>query len=76
MIAIDKNVPLTKTTRKSHGGQPSKYPWTQMQVGDSFFVAGKTVKSFSGNTYSAGKRLGQKYSVRSVDGGIRVWRTT
>lgn len=53
----------------------SKYPWHAMEIGDSFFVADVVVKKFAGTVYSAGKRSGRKFTVRAMDGGVRVWRT-
>jgi hypothetical protein len=45
-----------------------------MEIGDSFFVANFTTKGFAGTVYSAGKRSGKKFTVRAMDGGVRVWR--
>jgi len=71
MFEIQNNIPVPEITRKRN----NKYPWHAMQVGDSFFVANLTTKGFAGTCYSAGKRSGQKFTARAVDGGIRIWRT-
>ena len=73
MIKIDKNIPIPPNN--SQGGRPSKYPWRDMAVGDSFRVEGKTCNAVTGMASSAGKRLGMKFTVRTEDGGHRIWRT-
>ncbi len=70
MIEIDRNVPMPA---KPHaGGRPSIYPWAELEIGDSFFVPDK--KSSNCGAWMAGKLLGRKFSARTVDGGVRVWR--
>ena len=69
-IAVEKDVPLPAPLRGS-----GKYPWRSMAVGDSFFVPGMTTASIAGSVHSAYKRLpGWKFTSRTVDGGVRVWR--
>lgn len=75
MIAIDKNIPLPVIERPQLVTRNSKYPWTKMEINDSFFVKDVKIKNFSGSAYAAGKRTGHKFAVRSMDGGVRVWRT-
>lgn len=69
MIKIDKNVPYTTASK----GAP-KYPFGEMDIGDSFFVD-VAVKS---NTVTAacqyGLRNGKKFSIRKHDGAYRCWR--
>lgn len=67
---IEKGIPVP-----SHRGAPSKYPWEQMEVGDSFFVpAEDTTKNFGSLARTSGKRMGAKFTSRKLDGGWRVWR--
>jgi hypothetical protein len=73
MIEIQVGVPIP-TERKMPTMRVSKYPWHAMEIGDSFFVANFTTKGFAGTVYSAGKRSGKKFTVRAMDGGVRVWR--
>lgn len=70
MIQIEKNVPISRVPRL---GRNALYPWQDMKVGDSFFVPGYTTKTF-GRTAAAGVRYGMTFSVRTQDGGVRVWR--
>ena len=51
-----------------------KYPWSQLEIGQSFFVGDKSLSSMSSNAAHAGRRNGKKFIARSVDGGVRVWR--
>lgn len=68
MIGIDKGVPLPpKKVREE------KYPWSVLEVGDSFFVP-KPLSSLSGAQTAAAKRLGRRFSSRSETGGTRIWR--
>lgn len=74
MVKIEKGIPLPTAQ--------SKYPFATMEIGDSFAVEIKSDAAPSRvSTYAhvAGKRLGMKFTVRTVTEGskkmIRVWRT-
>jgi hypothetical protein len=56
-------------------GRPPVYPWHLMKIGDSFFVPGATIKGMSAKASQAGARLCRRYECRTMDGGVRVWRT-
>lgn len=70
MVRIEKGVPLP--TNKS------KYPFAKMEIGDSFVVNETTPSRTSTYAHYAGKRLGMKFTVRTVEEEgrkvIRVWR--
>ncbi len=53
-----------------------KYPFAQMEVGDSFFVPDKTTATFGGVLSHARKRTGFGFVMRSENGGLRVWRVS
>ena len=76
MFEIRKNVPVPASTREGFR-KPSKYPFTSMEVGDMFFVPGAK-KSFSSLVSANSKRLGRKFTVRSVTNGevagMGCWR--
>ena len=55
-------------------GRKSKYPWSEMVVGDSFVVEHTTSSAMSAIAIRAGERLGMKFSCRTMPEGIRVWR--
>jgi hypothetical protein len=51
------------------------YPFDKLGPGDSFFVPDATHGKVASSTGYARKRWpDRKFAVRSVDGGIRVWR--
>lgn len=74
MFKIEKNIPIPKADRGSGSGRNEKYPWSKMVPGDSFFVPQIKVSSIIGSAWRASKRHNAKFTVRKVDGGVRVWR--
>jgi hypothetical protein len=66
---IDKKIPLP-----SRGQQITKYPFIDLDIGDSFLIPEKTVIQTNGLCYYAGKRLKKKFVSRTVNGGVRIWR--
>ena len=77
MIKIDKSIPIPiKVTSL-------KYPFADMQIGDSFFVAlekkHKTKRSMASSIHGCAKKMQKvikdfKITIRSVEGGVRCWR--
>ena len=69
-FVIEKGVPAPEARYRN------KYPFGEMEVGDSFFVpggeAGKLSNSASVYARYHGRKL--KFSARKVEGGARVWR--
>lgn len=71
-IQIDKNVPLPESPRR---GRNAIYPWRELGVGDSFFVADPRDSGVLRNLVCiTGKRLNRKFTCRKEPGGFRVWR--
>ena len=70
MFDIQANVPVPKRTNV----KSSKYPWTLMDVDESFEVPDGKIKSLRTTAYAAGKRLGMKFIAREMEGGVRIWR--
>lgn len=68
-MEIEGGIPVSE-----HRGGFYKYPWQEMQVGDSFLVADKTIQSMSSVANRAAARFGFKFSCRSTDEGVRIWR--
>jgi hypothetical protein len=75
MYEIEKGIPLPTNTRNS------KYPYKDMQVGDSFLIpshpddAADLLKRMRNSMFAAGKRHGIKLTAAIDDeGGVRVWR--
>lgn len=69
-MKIEKNIPIPGVNTGKY-----KYPWKSMDVGDSIFVPEQKIL---GGAYSSakayGRKFGKKFSARSVDSGIRIWR--
>ena len=69
-IKIDKGVPMPKKER-------TKYPFSRMDVGDSFAVGpGKReIKSASNAAYRRNQQGQQRFATRNMGGGIvRIFR--
>jgi hypothetical protein len=71
MIAIEKDKPLPPIWRK--------YPFADMQAGDSFWVpqgdnAARTSHNLVSAASSHGRRKNKRFSVRRDGDGFRVWR--
>lgn len=72
-ISIEKDVPIQRSRIDME-----VYPFADMEIGDSFLATKENSKKpqvVRSAAYEAGKRLGRKYVTRTVEGGIRVWRT-
>jgi hypothetical protein len=71
-MKIDKGIPLAPFAIKK-----TKYPWRDMEAGDSFFVATETasIHTLRSAANQAARYHKTGYAVRSVGGGCRVWRT-
>lgn len=77
-IIIEKNIPISPDGR---GVRSFRYPFSKMEVGDSFqveFVKKKCAPSASSSAFLYGKRTNTKWTSRvtKVDGKhfVRVWR--
>jgi len=69
---IEKNVPLPAPNTLG----ATKYPWRDMEIGDSF-VADKPVVNISAQAVESARRIGGgvKFSCRSIDAThTRIWR--
>lgn len=71
-MKIDKGIPLPEPQRGAHS---LKYPFQQMEVGDSVFFEGQKIGD---RPYIAAKKCGRtkgrRFSGRNVEGGVRIWR--
>jgi hypothetical protein len=73
VAAIEKGVPMPETRGPNVGGP--KWPWTTMEVGDSFLIPDGAVKPASPyRMANMARRYGRKFAVRRVEGGHRIWR--
>ena len=70
MFEIETGIPKPKCNT----GPEQKYPFDKLEVGQSFFVPDIRASQFAGRKSYWEKATGRKFSTRSVDGGVRVWR--
>ena len=53
------------------------YSFDAMEVNDSVFFAGEMMGSQCNAAHAArlvGRKHGRKFTTRSIDGGVRIWR--
>lgn len=67
-VGLDKDVPLPEARKR--------YPYREMEVGDSFFVEGGGIQNICNQNYRTGKKLGKSFIARKEDNGVRVWRVS
>ena len=67
-VGLDKDVPLPEARKR--------YPYKEMEVGDSFFVEGGGIQNICNQNYRTGKKLGKSFIARKEDNGVRVWRVS
>lgn len=69
---IEKGVPVP-LGRHNRGGA-CKYPWNEMEPGDSFFVPGRALRNFNIVAPANRRYAPKRFVARTVKGGVRVWR--
>ena len=76
MYEIEKNVQIP--VKHTKGGRKPKYPFGEMEVGDSFIVEGRCwseTSSFRTAAFYFGTRHNIKFSVRKInENSVRCWR--
>ncbi len=72
-IKIDKHVPMPVNSGNSG---KRKYPFLQLEVGDSFEVLDSEILpgSIRNCAFTAGKGTTLKFATRKTENGMRVWR--
>ena len=67
MYQIEKDVPMPRR---------GKYPFSEMEIGDSFSVPAEDRLRLASSASRASARLGCKFVTRKQkDGSVRCWRT-
>jgi len=69
VIKVEKGVPVPKEPRKRN----VKYPWREMEVGDSFYTE-TSQPVVSSSAILAQKRTGMRFTTKREGTGTRVWR--
>lgn len=73
LIAVDKGLPIPAP----RGGGARKYPFRELEVGDSFFIPGKTRQQLKASISNAScdcRRFVTRGVVEHGVKGLRVWR--
>lgn len=73
MITVDKNVPMPRARRRA-----SKYPWREMDIGDSFFIAGEIREALGARGFAPialSPRDGTRVRLMGTSGpyGVTYW---
>ena len=70
---IEKGIPTPEL--RALAVRRTKYPFAKMKIGDSFFVPNGKVNTISVSVATFHKNNKPKrFTCRTVEGGIRVWR--
>lgn len=69
MYAIETDIPIPPLRRPD-----TKYPFKELEVGHSFLVRDRSIHSVRSRCSQVKLATGQKFTVRKVQGGVRVWR--
>jgi hypothetical protein len=73
VLKIERGIPMPKRR-----AAPRKYPFDKMKAGDSFFIetaADRSRAVVQASVAATARARGVQITTRTVDGGIRVWRT-
>jgi len=74
-IKIDEErIPIPAPNTGPKRGKAFKYPFHKLEVGESFYVENLQSRNLGGSVTYASKVLGRKFTTRSMEGGVRVWR--
>ena len=74
MVKIEKSIPLAG--RPASQNKKPNYPYGEMEIGDSFFVAGdiESKRAVIGAYGYSSRHAGFKFAARAESGGLRIWR--
>jgi hypothetical protein len=73
-MIIEKNIPIP--VGRKPGRSADKYAiFSEMEIGDSVLVTGVKAASVAHQARIVGKANEFKFTVRPVEGGVRVWRS-
>lgn len=86
VVEKDIPIPAKRNGNRTPSSRAKQYPFGELAIGDSFFVVVDAVEMYrkrqtliSSARKWAQKRDdvpgGRKFTVRVVDGGLRIWRT-
>lgn len=64
---IERNIPI-------HRHRHTKFPFAEMEIGDSFLLPDATSTNAATPAYKWAKANGWKFTARKLEKGVRVWR--
>ena len=70
-MLMEQGVPIPE----GRSGRPRMYPWPEMKVGDSVFIAGNPSKPRASLNLWKAKTPTSRFVTRTEPGGVRIWRT-
>lgn len=74
MIRVQKGVPMPAIRpRGRKGTKYARYPWKQMEIGDSFLFPNEIGRACHAMVIAASK-AGRKFKAAKTDDGYRCWR--
>lgn len=83
-MQIDKNIPPPdEGAFRGHGKRKVRYPFRQMEIGDSVFFAGSFTHLNASRAYMAAKTIQKRSAILEYQGkrviedgveGVRIWR--
>jgi len=73
-LSIEKNIPIPVPQNRKRS--PIQVCLQQLEIGESFLipVPHGTMAKVSGNIGTHAKRVGKKFTLRTLEEGVRVWR--
>ena len=74
---IDKGVKIPKCCNgfSTGKGRPAKYPYRDMEIGDSVFIPNQKLKAGAyASAMKHGRVYGKKFIGRTEGDGLRIWR--
>lgn len=72
MFKIEKNVEIPGGAGSV--GVRNRYPFPDMEVGDSFFVPGEQGSKAGPAAHTWGRVHGRKFMTQKEGDGVRIWR--
>lgn len=71
---IEKDVPLPPQAYPGRQGPKRRWPFAEMDPGDSFLIVTDMPEREARLAFAAAKRVGARIAMRYREGGIRIWR--
>jgi hypothetical protein len=77
VIEVETGIPIPPPRHRRRlpsPGSRKKYPWLQLEPGDSFLLDTYDIASARAMAANYGRKFAMKFCVREMVGGIRIWR--